>query len=158
MDFVIRLDEGSCLAEDYEFQSTLAYMCNIGKTHCPVKECPFSDKDCSEVSRQDWEDFLTKEFFPNQTISAYGKSQEEWLRKNDIKTGTTVRVFRKAESHELGWGNIWIPDMDACVGKMGWADLVEDFGDYGICVRFDNDAVDAYLILFPYFVLEKIED
>lgn len=156
MDFVIRLDKGDYLAEDYEFQSALVYMCNCDDAPCPVESCPFPNKDCSEINRQDWEDFLTKEFFPSCEGSSYGKGQEEWVRKNDIKTGTTVRVIRKAESHELGWGNNWISDMDACVGKTGWADLIEGFGDYGIVVRFDNDNADTDGLLFPYFVLEKV--
>lgn len=99
---------------------------------------------------------MTKEFFPSREVSSYGKGQEEWLHKNDIKTGTTVRVIRKAESHELGWCNNWIPEMDVCVGKTGWADLIEGFGDYGIVVRFDNGDTDTDGLLFPYFVLEKV--
>lgn len=156
MDFVIRLDKGDYLAEDYEFQSALACTCNDGDAPCPLETCPFPDKFCEDVRRQDWEDFLTKEFFPNQTVSKYSKGQEEWLSKNDIKTGTTVRVIRKAESHELGWCNNWAPEMDARVGKTGWADLIEGFGDYGIVVRFDDDNTDG--LAFPYFVLEKVED
>ena len=157
MTFVIRLDKGDYLAEDYEFQSALACTCNCDDAPCPVESCPFQDKDCSEINRQDWEDFLTKELFPSCEISSYGKGQEEWVRKNDIKTGTTVRVIRKAESHELGWCNNWLPEMDACVGKTGWADLIEGFGDYGIEVHFDNDNACASELSFPYFVLEKVE-
>lgn len=156
MDFMIRLDKGDYLAEDYEFQSTLACMCNDSSTPCPLEMCPFPDKFCEDVRRQDWEDFLTKEFFPNQTVSNYSKCQEEWLSKNNIKTSTTVRVIRKAESHELGWCNEWASDMDACVGKIGRADLIENYGSYGIEIRFDNEKVDG--MLFPYFVLEKVED
>lgn len=156
MDFVIRLDKGDYLADDYEFQSALVYMCNCDDAPCPVESCPFPLKGCSEINRQDWEDFLTKEFFPNQTVSNYRKSQEEWLCENGIKTGTTVRVIRKAESYELGWCNEWASDMDACVGKIGWVDLIENYGSYGIEIRFDNKKADG--MLFPYFVLEKVEE
>lgn len=76
MDFVIRLDKGDYLAEDYEFQSALACTCNDNDAPCPLETCPFSDKFCEDVCRQDWEDFLTKEFFPNQPVSNYSKGQE----------------------------------------------------------------------------------
>ena len=65
-----------------------------------------------------------------------------------IKVGDTVKVLRKAKSHEMGWSASWVaPDMDAMVGKEFVVDGI--FHEGGICR--DKWA-------FPFFVLEKVKD
>lgn len=89
--------------------------------------------------------------------------QEKYLeghRNCGIKVGDRVRVTRKAESYEGGWGDSWessimpeVPGMDAYVGAEGV--IAFDDGENG----FDIDAgleKDGALFGFPYFVLEKI--
>lgn len=78
--------------------------------------------------------------------------QEKYLeghRNCGIKVGYRVRVTRKAESYESGWGFMWAQHMDVFVGKE--LPVLEVFPEDGIiCGSFQN----AYI--FPYFVLEKI--
>ena len=78
--------------------------------------------------------------------------QEKYLEghKNcGIKVGDRVRVTRKAESYEGGWGFMWAETMDALIGKT--LPVLEVFPEDGVmCGSF----MCAYI--FPYFVLEKI--
>ena len=82
--------------------------------------------------------------------------QEKYLeghRNCGIKVGDRVRVTRKAENHENGWGDFWVEDMDAEVGKV--LKVVEDYKKYGFACR-ENLEKNALRWGYPYFVLEKI--
>lgn len=72
-------------------------------------------------------------------------------RQNEcgIKVGDKVKVIRKAEDNEDGWGEVWTPRMDAAVGN-----------EYKVT---DNKGIDGFSIGFrgadftvPYFVLSKV--
>ena len=67
-----------------------------------------------------------------------------------IKVGDTVKVLRKAESLEMGWGNVWSDDMDRLIGAQGVATLCDL--QSGVRVNFEDD-----WFAFPFFVLQKIE-
>lgn len=68
-----------------------------------------------------------------------------------LKVGDYVRVVRKAENNECGWGAVWVDDvMDKCIRCLG---RVEKLLRDGIIVKFSN----GNWYNFPYFVLEKVE-
>lgn len=69
----------------------------------------------------------------------------------DLKVGDKVRISRKADTFEEGWGAVWRPEMDTCVGKTGH--IMLDGESFGFRV---SEGGEGYL--FPYFVLEKVED
>jgi len=64
-----------------------------------------------------------------------------------IKVGDKVKVLRKADSQEMGWGPAWTRSMDACVGQTYMVCSIN--GDQGICLSCGWS--------FPFFVLEKVE-
>lgn len=81
--------------------------------------------------------------------------QEKYLeghRNCGIKVGDQVRVTRRAESDEGGWGNVWVGQMGRWVGKKVF--VVEDFGIMGFGVGINKRSV--WNLSYPYFVLEKI--
>lgn len=81
---------------------------------------------------------------------SYVERQSKWLADNNVKVGDKVRVVRKAQSREDGWGNAWVEDMDDWVGKVFKVDRI--YSDDGIRL------VDSHSWwVFPYFVLEKVE-
>ena len=80
--------------------------------------------------------------------------QEKYLeghRNCGIKVGDRVRVTRKAEGYEGGWGNDWEDDMTYLVGET--VIVLVDWENYGFrCIP-----PEGYVAFgFPYFVLEKI--
>lgn len=85
---------------------------------------------------------------------SYAERQARWLAENCIKKGDKVRIIRKAESREDGWQTLWNPDMDETVGKVGTVSHISaNFRECGI----DVDVPDVGEFLYPYFVLEKVE-
>ena len=75
-------------------------------------------------------------------------------QKSGLKVGDTVKVLRKARTHELGWKNNWIDQMDSLIGKTVRVTSVKETG---IHVNEDfSSAVEGFS--FPFFVLEKIEE
>ncbi len=90
----------------------------------------------------------------------YTNREQEWVRLNNVKEGTVVRVTRKAVDNEAGWDNSWTRGMDKYVGKefpVGCMD--EEVSNYvpdvGIpLVDEDDDIMFDYQ--FPYFVLEVV--
>lgn len=72
-------------------------------------------------------------------------------KASGIKPGDTVRVMRKAESYEMGWGQPWARSMDIFVGKEYKVFALSKFEDFG----FVLDGVSGYL--FPFFVLEVVK-
>lgn len=102
----------------------------------------------------------TKYWFPYSVLrkekevkKSYIERQDEWVKKNDLKIGDKVRIIRKAEAFEDGWGVGWASfPMDSLIGKEacvrrinGWA------GIHAEC----NNGLGGWN--FPYFVLEKVE-
>lgn len=71
-----------------------------------------------------------------------------------LKDGDAVRVTRAAISHEAGWGNIWVSAMDKYIGCIGTVRDCNLGGAMGVTVIFPGGT----LHVFPYFVLEKVED
>lgn len=81
-------------------------------------------------------------------------AEQEYQAKqgeSGFKIGDRVRILRKANSHESGWGTVWLNCMDALVGKVG---TIEDatFED-GFRIKVPGETGCYY---FPYFVLEKV--
>jgi hypothetical protein len=71
-----------------------------------------------------------------------------------LKRGDTVKVLRKAKTHELGWKNSWTDQMDSLVGKTVKVTSVKE---NGIHVNEDfSSAVEGFGL--PFFVLEKVEE
>lgn len=75
----------------------------------------------------------------------YVELQEE----TGFKPGDEVKILRKAEGHESGWGNSWVEEMDKFVGKTG---KIASITEHGI-----NVEVESNWYSYPYFVLEKAE-
>jgi hypothetical protein len=49
----------------------------------------------------------------------YKEKQADWLKKNDLREGSRVYVYRKPENYEDGWRYAWIDSlMDKTVGKV----------------------------------------
>jgi hypothetical protein len=64
-----------------------------------------------------------------------------------LKVGDSVRVVRKAEDREMGWGDIWSGHMDDCVDRT--YKIIGDATSYGW--ELDNKWT------FPTFVLQKVD-
>ncbi len=78
-------------------------------------------------------------------------------KKCGIKIGDKVKVKRKAESWESGWGNSWTDCMDSAVGRIGKVE--GDNKMYGFCLAFrpPKSKPDPSGFSFPYFILEKVK-
>jgi hypothetical protein len=74
------------------------------------------------------------------------KAYETLAKAANFKVGDKVRILRKADNWELGWGTVWYPSMNKLVGK-----VVE------IHEVFSNGNVVADGFVFPWFVLELVE-
>lgn len=70
-----------------------------------------------------------------------------------LKAGDYVRVTREAKVREAGWGNPWVLDMNAAVGRIGKVNCLCNFG---VRVHFGSPIINTWN--FPYFVLEKVEE
>lgn len=94
----------------------------------------------------------------------YLSEQHKWIIANDLKIGDKVRVIRKAENHEAGWDNSWVPSMDFFIGLEECR--IDSYG-------YEGTGDDAMIVssvkgipvsekfecwLFPYYVLEKIAE
>lgn len=87
--------------------------------------------------------------------SAYELAQGKWAVENGLRKGSRVRVSRIAHDGENGWQDMWIDDMDCCVGVIGVISNDSDIMyDYGVEVEFPNG--DSWY--FPYFVLEPVDE
>ena len=70
-----------------------------------------------------------------------------------MKVGDIVKISRKVEDDEDGWGNWWSEYADTWVGKTG--EITKDGGGCGFRVFLEEENDCWY---FPYFVLEKVEE
>lgn len=68
-----------------------------------------------------------------------------------LKVGDCVRVTRKADDCEAGWGDYWAGPMDRTVGKIG---TIENILSNKIKVSFPDPIFNSWN--YPYFVLEKV--
>jgi len=64
-----------------------------------------------------------------------------------ISKGDRVKVLRKAESYERGWGNTWHTEMDGFVGGVYEVEFVRPLA--GLYLKGTSFG-------FPYFILEKL--
>jgi hypothetical protein len=72
-----------------------------------------------------------------------------------IKGGDWVKVTRKAKSHEMGWVNEWVSEMDGAIGKVYQVSTMKASAA-GVGLNIDKRTIaDSYY--FPFFVLEKVE-
>jgi len=70
-------------------------------------------------------------------------------KKCGIEVGDLVRITRKAESGEGGWGNFWVGFLDDIVGKYGTVRSDDGVKGFDVCTELGS-------FDFPYFILEKI--
>lgn len=70
-----------------------------------------------------------------------------------LKVGDWIKVTRKAEDYEGGWGDRWLCDMNVAIDKIG---KVETIDKLGVFVYFGKPIINTWH--FPYFVLEKVEN
>jgi hypothetical protein len=72
-------------------------------------------------------------------------------RAKPLSCGEKVIVMRIAKQGECGWRNIWVPKMDATVGKMG---EISRTNDWGVLVVFE----DGDVWIYPDHVLARPPD
>ena len=76
-------------------------------------------------------------------------------QRADFKPGDKVKVVRKAQDYQAGWGNVWAEKMDDAVGQIG--EVIEPYSEWkdleGITVGIEE----LMNFEYPYFVLEKVE-
>ena len=78
------------------------------------------------------------------------------MQTQNFKAGDTVKILRKAESHENGWENSWESDpMDKAVGKTGvvTATRSTEALKHDVPVKVDGQEYG-----YPSFVLELVQD
>ena len=85
------------------------------------------------------------------TNEEYVKLQDMWLKATRIEVGSWARVMRKAETCELGWDNMWLPEMDKDVGKT--LQVKGSCGAKGLLLSVPHTK-----LYFPFFVLEPAEE
>ena len=85
------------------------------------------------------------------TSEEYIKMQKMWLKATGVKEDSWVKVTRAAESHESGWNNLWMPEMDEFVGKV--LRVEGPWNRVGIKLNVDNSSYYS----FPFFILEPAE-
>lgn len=82
----------------------------------------------------------------------FKEKQAEWVRKNRVTIGDSVRVTRRAGDHENGWMYVWVSiPMNSAVGKVGTVKEIRDD-----CIELSIPGI-QFDYLYPYFVLEKVD-
>lgn len=94
---------------------------------------------------------------PKVYNTTYIENQRKWVNENNIKVGSKVKIIKKADSEECGWGAYWNNLMDDSINEIGTITMISDdgFSNIGIQVYLENK--DNYYF-YPYFVLEKVKD
>ena len=80
--------------------------------------------------------------------------REQYLKEHGacgIKVGDSVKIIRRAESNEQGWGMVWVHGMNNAVGKIGT--VYRDTKGSGFAVRIEGINEDY---CYPYHVLKKV--
>ena len=80
-------------------------------------------------------------------FKAYGKYQALEIAAMSLKVGDSVKITRKATTHELGWQNQWNPEMDKFVEETSTITEIHSFLGISLSCGF----------AFPIFVLEKVK-
>ena len=82
------------------------------------------------------------------------KAYKERQAECGLKVEDKVRVLRKAEDCEDGWGNTWAKVyMDDFVGRIGKIVGERPHAGFKVFLEEEND-----WWYFPYFVLEKVDE
>jgi hypothetical protein len=84
----------------------------------------------------------------------YKQRQKEWIKKHNLKKGDKVKVLRRAENYEDGWGTYWslngsLSEQDKTIGK-----VYEIYAIMDNSIRLDVNGILLYY--YPYFVLEPV--
>lgn len=81
------------------------------------------------------------------------KTYAELQAESGLKVGDWVRVVRKFENGEKGYGLSWFDTLKKHIGHVGMIEIMEDESNgRGGCVH-----VSGIPYVLPYFILEKIE-
>lgn len=91
---------------------------------------------------------------PKNSSFAYTEKQEQWIKNYNIRVEDKVKITRKANSRENGWGTYWNSEMDNTVGKCGKLIAIdhEKSDNVGILILVDDEEH-----WYPYHILEKVE-
>lgn len=94
---------------------------------------------------------------PKVYNTTYIENQRKWVNENNIKVGSKVKIIKKADSEECGWGAYWNSFMDDSINEIGTITMISDDGfiNIGIQVYLENE---GNYYFYPYFVLEKVKD
>jgi len=86
------------------------------------------------------------------------ETHQEALKRLNLKKGDRVRVTGRADEHERGWNNCWDSvAMDGFIDKVSVvAGTTILDNELGVPLKCEN--IFPYVLCFPAFVLEKIED
>jgi len=86
------------------------------------------------------------------TKKSYANRQAEWIKKHNVKVGDKVKVLRKCADYEDGWGETWVKDMEANIGKVNRIKHL-CHSSLGISLEVPCNA-----FFYPYFVLEPVKE
>lgn len=78
----------------------------------------------------------------------YSEHLKRWIEDNNVKAGDYVRVTRTIDYDDENFNAAWTDEMDRCAGKTMRVLKVDDYSG----ITLEN------LCIFPYFVLEKVEE
>lgn len=78
----------------------------------------------------------------------YSEHLKKWIEDNNVKAGDYVRVTRTIDYDDENFNAAWTDEMDRCAGKTMRVLKVDDYSG----ITLEN------LCIFPYFVLEKVEE
>jgi len=83
----------------------------------------------------------------------FADRQRQWVKDNDVRECTKLRIVRAFTTHENGCITCWNPKMGATIGKMGTVRKIDD-SKGGVLLQVEGDG----LWWYPYFVLELVEE
>jgi hypothetical protein len=142
------LDDSSCWKIARYMQQP--YLFVVGRR--PNHDQP--DNPCYAVS--ECRDSAGGDFFLHSDLQLYVDEVTEqktvhqlMLEHLALQPGDTVRVLRKAADRELGWGSVWLPEMDQFVGKE--LECIEVREEYGVRLNCHRGGPEY---LFPAQILD----
>ena len=104
--------------------------------------------------------FIAIPYFALEVIKelTYAERQAQWVKENNVKVGTKVRIIRSFVTYEDGCTVWWASDMNNTIGKEGTITNIDHNG-VGFRVGFRVSITGAYCgYWYPYFVLEVIKE